>query len=916
MQFTRLSLQLIDVDIDALQQDTLTTSTEPDLSLRCQLIVCWVLVGSRSNDVPLWRLLHTHYAYDADALAVTVALTFAPAWERMALLTELIARRILQCPRLSKMAWYPIWIAQRVVDLTVEHGPALVSSLDVASQPLRDLWQNAPRHAANVCRAVDRLLQVAVTKEAGLPRDLIKDMSHSLANLLLQVAQIDPELGQALFREREPDRALPAVDDLPLLVSRAWRFYMLRRCILSGRMEVRVQALDSMCAELIEAFKLYGMARYDHPVMQYLADFILNTRLVEYLVGVDSHLQLVERAANVAGFLIVTQKYTPHESDVIWNMVRTHQDPRVVGAILRMLKGFFNVASYPILLYLCQKLDELPVQSFDAAMIEYAASLLVHLREKFRAVQQTRLDIPPYHFCIRLIREGTSPTTSSTVTVTALAQFAFRELQELLMWGPSIDDRKAIYLQCIQDITSKTASSTGSICVINGLLAQMRVFRDVPDDLDTLALDLDLTRLLIEETSSLLKHDALRLLPTDEAVLNPRLDLLERIIGRVPETITPPLNEQLWKNLAENKTLGVVQRDLWWEMLCNVTGRLRSRNSFIDRCADILLPRLRPAYFTPGLLNWVQQVIQYKNRLMPTTIPGENEIIEIIGSDMLWRILLTAPDQTIEKQTIDCLVGFLVDSKLVYTAPPSAVEATHLALVERCVTQLTQAAARLKSFGDGVSSGEDESMIIVARDTEVEAEELRFRRSLSFLQVFFRAVRERPRPALGSHAPVCAPPTSPTVSGDRGEPIKIRYQSFPTDSTHPGTKEFEIDSLDTCRSLRDRLCQATGFTSFRTISSGHEIDLDLQPSRQISELQLGPQPLMISQRLRPATPPANEVSHEGLSGVEIELLKHFDHLYDLLGLEDRLASQVNSPHSSRLLERFVDSDSRVALGFS
>ncbi|KAI9791100.1 MAG: hypothetical protein M1816_004331 [Peltula sp. TS41687] len=892
VQFARLVSQLIRVDLNTLQTSPDLTE-EPDLiSPRFQLIFSWVLLVSISNDIPLWRLLQDYYDYDVSGLGVAVATNFLAGLSdplgHLSRFIQLTYDRMVHCPKMSKSAFYPVLLVHRLVGIAMDRASGSAAGDD----PYLNLWRQIPRHAAEIGRRLDAQLQIIIQKQINLNRDFIKDMCHQLPQLLLDVSQADLEVGQALFRERGGTAGPDDLAELPQLVLRAWKFALLKQCITSGRMEVRVQALDNMCTDLVDAYKQYGAHRCNYPVMQYLANFILDNKLVEYLVGVESHIQLVERSANVAGFLVVTHKYTTHESDAIWHVVRTNQDPRFVSAVLRMLRGIFSVAHYRNLLYFCQKLNEMPLESFDGGMLDYAGALLGAIREKLRLIQQRELDMPPYELCIRLIRKAAALQSDHANGLSTVFHFASRELQDLLRWGPSLEDRRAIYVECVQDITAKRTSSTGSICVVNYLLLQGQSTRDATLDLDTLASEFDLTRLVIEETAHTLRLEPSPIsLPNGEIILTSRLDLLARIITGAPNTIDSTLGERLWKCIAENKALSPGQRDLGWGMLCTVTGRLRTRNAFIDQCIETHLPRLQPQYFTLGVLNMAQQVIQYEHRMVPQRPPSEHEIIQITGAELVWRIILTAPNQTIEEQAIHYFVSQYLDASIIRNAPRSAVEATHLALVDRCVRQLTSAASKLKAFSDGTTSGEDEPMVIVASDAEVMAQELRFGRSLMLLRDILHGMRQRPH--YSPKIPKTTEEPQVTELSQGGDLIRVRYQAFaPDESSPPAMQEIEIGDLEACQVLKARLSHATGFAHFRTLSGGREIFLDKHPSKTLREMQLGPQPLMISKRDRPPVETSDRNFGEGLVAVEIELLKHFDDLYDLLGLEERLAEQI------------------------
>lgn len=879
-------------DIQTLET-TADPSEEPELICpRYLVIFSWTMALPVAHEVPLMRLLHEHYSYDVEAMAAVVVSRFSTGspngLDGLLRYAQLLQARLPQCNELAKLVWHPFWIIQKLIAVAVER----TSEASEGDGAESNLWGQIIRGGATYCRIIDKQLRADIEKQTALPRDHIKDISGSISSLLVDLAHADENLGRALFEESGGDPSRFESDDMPQLVARAWKFGLLLKCIMKGRMELRVQALDIMTADLVDAFKHYGVSGTHHPVMQCLADFVLGSKLVEYLVGVDSHLQLIDRSANVAGFLVVTDKYSSTDSDAIWHMVSTNPDPRTVGAILRMLKGIFNVLHYPDLLYLCQKLNEMPLPSFDAAIIDYAGCLLNATQEKFRTLQQPSLDMPPYEMCIRLVREATASRHDPIPVLSPVLLFAQRELHHLLSWGPSIEHRKRIYRECIEDIRTKSVHCTGSICVITLLLQQRVGPKNVADALETLTAEFDLTRLVIQEATHSLrfqpdKDSAYR----DDTALTFRLDLLGRIIANAPSTITSELGEELWRCIAENDTLDARQRDLGWKMFCNVTGRVYSRNSFIDQCIQVHLPHLDPKYFTIGVLNMAQQVIQYEQRMAAQRSIAEHEIIEVTGSDLIWRIILTAPHQTIEIPAIRGLVDLYLDT-VIRNAPRSAVEATHLALVDRCVRQLTTAASKLKAFTDGTTSGEDEPMVIVAHDAEVKAEEMCFSRSLMLLRQLLRGMRERPQYSPRASKAPEGSHKSESVNGDKGELIRVRYRRSSQVSMQPAIKELEIGELETWSELGRRLCSATGFPRVRALLAGRELDLEANSSNAVRDLRVGSQYLVVARKKDRIVQSDGSVAGESLTAIEVELLKHFDDLYDLLGLEEKLAAEV------------------------
>ena len=894
--FSRLCRQLILVDINTLQHSR-HSKEEPDLiSLRYQLILSWTLLGAGSDDVCLWQVLQKLYNADVDPLVASIAshLSQTPSngLEHLTIFAQLVVERIPLCHKLASKAWYSIWIAQRLVDVSIDK----FATGTVDDQGESAIWHQIPRDARHLCEVVYWQLHQIVEKQASLPRDLLKESCHHLSNLLHAVAQASRQIAQELYEVKEGSRAGLSDDDLPQLVNRAWKLSLLKKCMVAGRMEVRAQGLEYMSEELLDAWTKYGSTDITHPVMVFLANFILKHSLVEYLVGVDSHLQLMDRGTNIIGFLVVTHKYTSHETDTIWHAVTTSQNPRAVAAILSMLKGIFTLSKYSSLVYLCQKLNEVPLQCFDGAMMAYAAALLGNTREKFRQVQQrAKLDIHPYDLCIRLIREATSSDIPSAHGASEVCQFALKQLSELMALGPELSERKRIYQECVRDIGQKNSHAVGSIYVINSLLGQHRSPADMAVDLSVLANELDLTRLLIEELACTLDSDATN--NSRQTAVKPRLDLLALLIIYESPSITAHLADQLWDSLFGKDPLGLQERDAGWNMLCGVMNRIRSRNGFITRCIDVYLPALQPEHFTPAVLGFSQQAIQYEHRLDPPRPACEHEIVIIAGTEQVWRIVLGAPDHAIATQAIQFLVDLYLTAPVIEKAPPSAVEATHLAIVDRCVAQLTSAASKLRSYNDGTMSGEDEPMVLVASEDEIRAEEQSFSRSLLLLREILHRLRNDPHHSPRPRTVTVMPETPVSDQVMNGELVQIRYQMSAGNSEAP-IKIMDVGDQETCDELRESFARATGFPTFKLYCAGFLLDLHENASRSIRHLNFGPNPFIIVNQIHEKADEHDDTSLGGLTSVEVELLKHFDELYDLLGMDERLAGEVRCCHFS------------------
>ncbi|KAI9762241.1 MAG: hypothetical protein M4579_000565 [Chaenotheca gracillima] len=893
--FAVLSRHFMLADVATFKRIT-NNEDDPDLiSFTYQYATSCCLLGAYSNDASLWQVLKRYHGVNIDELAAKVVMSFVgPKCEGLVGLcefTRLLYERTPQHPSLSARGPSSFWVALRLL------GTVRMVKPEHADDPNASaIWHRVPRDIAASARQIHTQLESVVEKQGSVPRDYIKDSYVFLYHLLMEICTTDRTVAIELFQERGGQLEDAESEDLPELASMAWKLAMLKKCITAGRMEVRVQALDALGEELVNHWQKSGAQSFHHPVMQYLAKFILDNKLVAYLVGVDSHLQLIERTPNVVGFLVVTEKYTCHESDIIWQAVKASQDPRITTALLGVFKGIFGMANYATLMYLCEKLHELPLQAFDVHMIDYCANLFSKVKERLRNTLQKHLDIPPYDLCLRLVRQATASEGYPQIATSAVAQFGLRQFEELLTWGPEIHERRRILDESVKDIADKAPEATGSICAINVMLRHAQPTENGVNELALLTSESDLTRLLIDEFTELIRSARSRGVHflNAKAIMQPRLELLSEIITKVPQTITSELGDQLWTYLLGDEAFGLEVPELGWAMLCAVVARLNTSNSFLDRCIQDKLPNVRPALFGVGLLNFTQRAIDYETRLRPPQAAAEHEIIEVPETEQVWRIILTAPTDTIELRAIQLLVSLYLDAHITQKAPRSATEATHLALVDRCVRQLASAAANLKSSNTSDLAEQDEMMDVATPDSDVEAQELKMSRSLLFLREILGGLRSRcqysPKLPRSPNSPKLLPPPE----NQHGEPIRIKYQAFSISGrSQPAMKEFEIGDLETCAGFKQHVTAVTGYANFITIVSGFSMDLDESPDKQLREMKLGPNPFMMFKKTVDSTDTAVEGSgSEGLTIVEIELLKHFDELYDLLGLQEKLASEV------------------------
>ena len=873
------------IDCQTLDECASDINIMPDLISIRYLSNVLALVTTMASS--LWRTLHDEYLYDYKPTISAVISRFVShpsgGIKHLSHIVKGLLDRSQSIPALVPKIWAPLQLAHHLIQQFHSYSEA-------NDEVHKNLLQHASLEAYEMFQVIDVTLQTFVTKQVSvLSLEMSQRLVQNLSQLLLSIARADPDLTDAILRKQLNIRQRLEPSDGPVVVELAWKFNLLKKCIMEGRMEIRVQGVDTMQQELVAIYNKYlrNPAAYkDHPVAQFLSDFMLDNRLVDYFVGVESHPQLINRCENIIGFLVITARYSEAQSDAIWKVVTTSQDSRVVDAILHMLIGFFNISPYETLLYLTQKLNELPMQAFDGSLVVYGRSLLDHLRRTWREMRLDRkLDMPPYDLCIRLIRQAAAERARPAHKNRDIHAFALTELQSLLTLGPSEADRKIIYSDCIRDVSCKTECSAGSISAINALLGQ-----NPEEDIRMLANESNLTNLMIEQLAQITDEKSISSStpPVLDEGLTVHLELLQSIITYIPDTITPEAGKRLWDVMLNHDVLSDRARHSAWTILVRATRDSSKRNSFIDRCIRNYLPQLNPSLITAGCLSFVQQATQYESRMADLHLDAEQHGVSPVGGELLWHLALIAPSGRIGLQAIHMLVALYLDAPKTLRVGQTALEVMQIDVVERCIRQLKDAASLLKSYLDGSSSGEDEPMVVVVDESEIERQRTSFARSLLILKEFVQGVRSRPRYSPVPSGKQQLPPRFREIKGDS---FHIRYQSF-SGGTHTGIHSIEVGDLETIEDLTQRLISLTGFEKFTAIAGGQKLDLTNESSSTLRDLKFDQKGLLIVKKANDSTSLSDIGPSPELRPLELEVMKNFQELHQFLSMEERLAKEV------------------------
>ncbi|KAK2624650.1 hypothetical protein QTJ16_005843 [Diplocarpon rosae] len=662
-----------------------------------------------------------------------------------------------------------------------------------------------------------------------------------------------------------------------------WKFKILHKLITSSQMQLRVAGVANMQKALLDLHADHkGLNNYTpttSPILLFFASFILKSKLVDYLVGVGSHPEIIADSNNILGFLIVTRTYTSELTDKIWQTVMTSQDPRVVEAILGMMTKCLSFFEYAPLLYLCEKMSDVPVESFSGAMRDYFQTLIKSLLEKMESSGGRQLHTPPYDLCVRLIRESSVVTSTAPAGHTELQRFVTASFRSLLSRGPGYDARMGMYVSCIEDISSKSPTAPGSICVVGCLL------HNNPSDLRVLTTEHGLTKLLVEELESAIGSESQSLGSHSEssAASTARRDIIQTIVQNEPDTISADLGSRLWDVLVGEKSSN--ERNISWQLLNTVAKSKGGKNVFIASCFTSFMPSLPPHCFTTGSLDFVREAISSWFDEVREDFVEETRTFSSPALEQLWRMILTSPPNTIDALAINILVQIYVGSALILSLPRTMARSIHLGLVNRCLEQLKGAASKLKTFGGDTPNVADENMVIVASKSELHEQELIFARSLAVLREFLRAYQAKPQFA----PPKSRLPITAALTTVEGNPMAVKYQSF-DGNTRTEVMSLTLGTLNTAATLFASLEKATGFKNYRVYCGGKIVDPEeIDFCQNLEDLNL--KGLLLVHR-REDTEAIPDRLHSSKMTLELEITKHFDDLWSYLSMNEKVAQEI------------------------
>ncbi|KAF1925634.1 uncharacterized protein M421DRAFT_7661 [Didymella exigua CBS 183.55] len=649
-------------------------------------------------------------------------------------------------------------------------------------------------------------------------------------------------------------------DILPFLIENSWKFNLLRKYIVKGRMELRVMSITFMDDALLNLYSHYTSSdmteKYSpdkHPVLRHLADVLLRGRVVDYIISVDSHPQLIIRSGNIPGFLVVTDRWEDSQTDAIWGTVANSPDPRVIAATITMLLKFLHLMKVTDILYLGQKLHDLPIESFTPEILGFleqvTKKLLGHMvSDDWKLRGDTAR---PWSVCVRLLQD-TAPRNGATKHD---LDIHVRVMGQLHALAPSIPDpdRDSIFLQCMEHIIARSSAATGSvkvICIVGS-----------SGNITSLQQNEELVHQVLEEISLFVGAEARNDPHLHQlSALQYRLELFAFLAYRAGQLVPRSLYTDLSDHIVGPQALSNHARDAAWTHLIHVI-KTSPDSDFCLQLISAYIPNMEPQYFTSGLYEFVANYNFPLTRKTFQIEDVEHELLQIPGGELLWSLALSSPPGTIEDYAAHELASRYVQVAQRRGVTLPEVEFAHCELVERCMKELRSAFAKIREEHDG---------------TEQDGK-LRFCRVLLFQKQLLELVRQRPEFNRARRA------DSKVESMDIGTPsanaITFRYQ-FGDER-----KTMDVSPDRTIADLYHLLCRATECVKIKVFAEGRKLDVAQHAGQNVADANISGH-LLVQPIQRDESSKAVSAPVAGFSEFETSLVKHFDEMYEWMDADD------------------------------
>jgi ubiquitin carboxyl-terminal hydrolase 34 len=697
-------------------------------------------------------------------------------------------------------------------------------------------------------------------------------------------------------------------EGIPLLLGCVWSINLCKQFLAKGYMKLRVWAaklLNEILRDTWAFFQQPLSGKAVHAVTTRVAQLLIDEKILDIILGVDSHPQVIGQICDTVLFLSIAHLFGKPQARVLCGALTRTQDEHALKATFQLCDTLVDQPLFPLddILTLCSTMSEADLPEFTAELPQ----LLLRLRR--------RLEVPDWKgenglLAIQaFIRFLHASAVSSSPFAERIQQESFTAIQMLSKRIPE-NERRQLFRSCIDRIKAKDDARTHFICALSAMCGQPN------DDIGKLVDDENLIEVLCEDIC--LYVSEMGNSSADEPTaqdFDSRLSLLFDLIRCRPGSVSGQLFDTLWDHLVGERCPSNSLRDEVWKRLIHLTrifpfpsrGRplAASDNAtngsatvsqsypalalqqFLDSCIDKLAENIQPGRITMEFSHFVRQAVVFRNYAKPAACDPQTKIIEISGLELLWQILFASEDEAVADHASEFVASSYLDDS-VFSQVCSTGEnhqevaaATHTYVVNRCIT-------KLKEIVEAEGERNHPADLIRA--------EVIVRRAFTLLSNILLHI-QRKQQFFTISSPTIQPQASLPHSEATGKLLQIRYSIH----SHPSplrTGVLTVSERETLGELHMRLVALVNQHYFRIFWLGPETFLLNRPMQDLRSfgaekkgplvINLGPNPHQIGMRLRGPIPAISR----NRTVFERQIDEKFEELYSLMEGKERISSMI------------------------
>ena len=892
--YLRLTTCFLILDLELLQEEQFASLQEPEhyqppMFASRYLQQFGVLCGNlhilwRGDYPPSVDIDYDHVEFNPLNTALSVLQDHGPSLQGLSDLLCAVARLASSVPRIvqhiSPLCQVTLQTLQlSSVNIKLDTNNTALDAGNLHGNTAFKLWEATS----------EQLLPFAEKAPSSLPVETIINSILVMTEFYKQALLRSPDAMVATLKDYQTKHRLQA----PIFVAEAmawrWHFGLLDSVIRSAQLQLRVMAIGTLCSNLNflwQRFKNSAKSQAEL-FLSHVAQGLKESKLFEYLTGPACHPEIALESSGVIGFLIVNKHFQTEDTDRLWQVMTSSSSPRLAETLTLTMGRVTHLFAYPWLEQFCQKLQTLPLESFTPAVRDFFGSVL-HAMTRQCCEQGLNLSIVPYQLCLRLLREACiMHPDANNILDPEMRNLAIAKFRDLWICSkPTREDEMVLYMSCIDDLVSKQSPTTlGSLYFLNlayksGGRSVMDLLVEQYDFASSIAQELEhkLEKARIAGCSSLLSQD-----------FNlPRNELIVSLICIHPKTMDSEAGTKLWSMLVGSRSLSSSDRNKGWDILLAVLRDCNTDNNSLRTRFTCHLAQLQPETFCKGTLIFIKdELCELLDSHSDFMIDDDEEANRsILGP--LWKLALHCADAALSDEAAHTLiVDVYLDSLLIQSFTPQRARRAHLTLITRCFQQLEQSVRTLEPDLSASIGDPPECPRPTGKVPSAEVSQRVFVRCLKLLRKLIEAHQYLPRFTAPD---LRASPLDWSNRSVTGELVDLAYRTF-DNGKESDIKTITIDTSNTIGFLLTGLQYETGFDNYQLFQAGRRFQPDKQHIHtSLHDKPLGDEILMIK-REEGAIGPCRR-AQPWASTIEVEILMHYEKLWEFLGMEETLAEEV------------------------